>query len=140
MSPDYTDYKQFPSIKSHPWETVFPEETPALVLDLISKMLVYTPTEVLSLFKLNKYHSPGISVFYLLPSVLTSSLTNSELQLYPICHLYLTSLMKVLSMMIFVYTFLEIQFAQSSGLLEKLIPHGFDFKTVPPPVDKNRES
>jgi len=112
MSPDYTDYKQFPSIKSHPWETVFPEETPALVLDLISKMLVYTPTErILPL---------TVCAHELFDELRTSTLSD----LPPL----------------FNFSYEEIQFAQSSGLLEKLIPHGFDFKTVPPPVDKNRES
>jgi len=45
MSKDYGDYKQFPSIKPHPWEKVFPEDTSPLMIDLVSKMLVYPPTE-----------------------------------------------------------------------------------------------
>jgi len=44
MSPEYSDYKQFPSIKARPWKEVFLEDTPALMLDLVSKMLVYPPT------------------------------------------------------------------------------------------------
>jgi len=44
MNPDYKDYKQFPSIKPHPWHKLFPSDTSLDALDLISKMLVYTPT------------------------------------------------------------------------------------------------
>jgi len=45
MSREYGDYKQFPSIKPHPWEKVFPEDTSPVMIDLVSKMLVYPPTE-----------------------------------------------------------------------------------------------
>jgi len=44
MNPDYRDYNKFPSIKRHPWEKLFPSDTPATVIDLISKMLRYTPS------------------------------------------------------------------------------------------------
>lgn len=44
MNPEYKDYKQFPSIQPHPWNRVFSEDTPELAMDLVSKMLVYTPT------------------------------------------------------------------------------------------------
>jgi len=44
MNPDYRDYNKFPSIKKHPWEKLFPADTSAPVLDLISKMLRYTPS------------------------------------------------------------------------------------------------
>jgi len=44
MNPDYKDINQFPSIKKHPWEKLFPRDTPVSVIDLISKMLRYTPT------------------------------------------------------------------------------------------------
>jgi len=44
MNPDYRDYHKFPSIKRHPWEKIFPAETPANAIDLIAKMLRYTPT------------------------------------------------------------------------------------------------
>lgn len=44
MNKEYQDYKQFPSIKPHPWSKVFPPLTPPLALDVLSKMLVYTPT------------------------------------------------------------------------------------------------
>jgi len=43
MNRDYKDYKQFPSIKPHPWHKLFPVETAPDALDLMSKMLVYTP-------------------------------------------------------------------------------------------------
>jgi len=43
MNRDYKDYKQFPSIKPHPWHKLFPSETPADALDLMTQMLVYTP-------------------------------------------------------------------------------------------------
>lgn len=44
MNPEYKEYKQFPSIQPHPWNRVFADDTPALAIDLVSKMLVYTPT------------------------------------------------------------------------------------------------
>ncbi len=44
MNCNYRDYKQFPSIKPHPWSKVFPSTTLALAVDAISRMLVYTPT------------------------------------------------------------------------------------------------
>jgi len=44
MNPDYRDYNKFPSIKRHPWDKLFPSDTPAAVIDLISKMLRYTPS------------------------------------------------------------------------------------------------
>jgi len=43
MNRDYKDYKQFPSIRPHPWYKLFPAETPKEAMDLMSKMLVYTP-------------------------------------------------------------------------------------------------
>jgi serine/threonine protein kinase len=45
MNREYQDYKQFPSIKPHPWSKVFPPLTPQLALDVLAKMLVYTPTQ-----------------------------------------------------------------------------------------------
>jgi len=43
MNRDYKDNKQFPSIKPHPWHKYFLPETPESALDLMAKMLVYTP-------------------------------------------------------------------------------------------------
>jgi len=43
MNREYRDYKQFPSIKPHPWYKLFPSDTPREAMDLMSKMLVYTP-------------------------------------------------------------------------------------------------
>jgi len=45
MNKEYQDYKQFPSIKPHPWAKVFPPLTPPLALDLLARMLVYTPPQ-----------------------------------------------------------------------------------------------
>ena len=45
MNREYQDYKQFPSIKPHPWNKVFPPLTPQLALDVLAHMLVYTPTQ-----------------------------------------------------------------------------------------------
>uniref|UniRef100_A0A6B2LJD0 Protein kinase domain-containing protein n=1 Tax=Arcella intermedia TaxID=1963864 RepID=A0A6B2LJD0_9EUKA len=39
------DYKEFPLIPSHPWEEIFPTGTPTDAMDVISKMLVYVPTQ-----------------------------------------------------------------------------------------------
>lgn len=44
MNPNYTEFK-FPQIKAHPWKKVFRSRTPADAIDLISKVLVYDPTE-----------------------------------------------------------------------------------------------
>jgi glycogen synthase kinase 3 beta len=38
------EFKPFPSIQPHPWNKLFPSQTPSELLDLISKMLVYTPS------------------------------------------------------------------------------------------------
>jgi len=42
MNPNYTEFK-FPQIKQHPWSKVFRSRTPPEAIDLISKVLVYTP-------------------------------------------------------------------------------------------------
>lgn len=44
MNPNYTEFK-FPQIKAHPWTRVFSKRMPADAVDLISKLLVYSPTE-----------------------------------------------------------------------------------------------
>lgn len=43
MNQTYTDYK-FPQIKGHPWPKVFKSRTPPDAIDLVSKLLRYTPT------------------------------------------------------------------------------------------------
>lgn len=42
MNPSYTDYK-FPQIKAHPWHKVFPKRTPPEAVDLVSRLLQYSP-------------------------------------------------------------------------------------------------
>jgi glycogen synthase kinase 3 beta len=77
MNPDYRDYNKFPLIKRHPWEKLFPSDTPSHVLDLIAKMLRYTPTHrILPLESLchpffdslrqehNIPSSPNISIYF----------------------------------------------------------------------------
>jgi len=44
MNRDYKDNKQFPSIKPHPWDKIFLPDTPGSAIDLMSMMLVYTPS------------------------------------------------------------------------------------------------
>jgi len=44
MNPDYDDYKKFPVIKAKAWVNIFPSCQP-VVIDLISKMLLYSPNE-----------------------------------------------------------------------------------------------
>jgi len=44
MNPEYEDYKKFPVIKAKQWATVFPNN-PAVVVDLVSKMLLYSPND-----------------------------------------------------------------------------------------------
>eukprot|EP00249_Psilotum_nudum_P008572 c21371_g1_i1 orf=262-1533(-) len=42
MNPSYTDYK-FPQIKAHPWHKVFHKRTPPEAVDLVSRLLQYSP-------------------------------------------------------------------------------------------------
>ncbi|XP_077286061.1 glycogen synthase kinase 3 beta homolog shaggy isoform X2 [Arctopsyche grandis] len=42
MNPNYTEFK-FPQIKSHPWYKVFRSSVPSSALNLITKLLEYTP-------------------------------------------------------------------------------------------------
>lgn len=44
MNPNYTEFK-FPQIKAHPWGKVFRPRTPSEALELVSKLLEYTPTK-----------------------------------------------------------------------------------------------
>ncbi|MCO5606803.1 hypothetical protein L7F22_060994 [Adiantum nelumboides] len=43
MNPNYSDYK-FPQIKAHPWHKVFPKRTPSEAVDLVSRLLQYSPS------------------------------------------------------------------------------------------------
>lgn len=47
MNKNYTEFK-FPSIKPHPWSKIFRAHTPPEAVDLITKMLRYTPTQRIS--------------------------------------------------------------------------------------------
>ena len=49
MNPNYMEYR-FPQIKPHPFNRVFRRGTPAEALDIITKVLDYTPTTRLSAF------------------------------------------------------------------------------------------
>mmetsp|Transcript_30291 Transcript_30291/g.98501 ORF Transcript_30291/g.98501 Transcript_30291/m.98501 type:complete len:419 (+) Transcript_30291:153-1409(+) len=42
MNPSYTDFK-FPQIKAHPWTKVFHKRMPADAIDLVSRLLQYSP-------------------------------------------------------------------------------------------------
>jgi glycogen synthase kinase 3 beta len=44
MNRNYTEFK-FPQIKPHPWHRVFRNRTASDAIDLVSKMLRYSPTE-----------------------------------------------------------------------------------------------
>ncbi|GAX84564.1 hypothetical protein CEUSTIGMA_g11985.t1 [Chlamydomonas eustigma] len=44
MNPNYTEFK-FPQIKAHPWTKVFSKRMPPDAVDLISKLLQYTPSK-----------------------------------------------------------------------------------------------
>jgi serine/threonine protein kinase len=44
MNPSYTEFK-FPQIKSHPWSKVFHKRLSPDALDLIGKLLVYSPEQ-----------------------------------------------------------------------------------------------
>ncbi|XP_043201151.1 glycogen synthase kinase-3 beta-like isoform X1 [Amphibalanus amphitrite] len=43
MNPNYTEFK-FPQIRAHPWQKVFRARTPPEAIDLVSRLLQYTPT------------------------------------------------------------------------------------------------
>ncbi|XP_055389324.1 protein kinase 3-like isoform X2 [Condylostylus longicornis] len=43
MNPNYTEFK-FPQIKSHPWQKVFRIRTPPEAINLVSRLLEYTPS------------------------------------------------------------------------------------------------
>ncbi|XP_057850984.1 shaggy-related protein kinase epsilon [Cryptomeria japonica] len=42
MNPNYTEFK-FPQIKAHPWHKVFHKRTPPEAVDLVSRLLQYSP-------------------------------------------------------------------------------------------------
>ena len=42
MNPNYTEFK-FPQIKAHPWHKVFHKRMPPEVVDLVSRLLQYSP-------------------------------------------------------------------------------------------------
>jgi len=43
MNPNYTEFK-FPQIRAHPWQKVFRSRTPPEAIELVSRLLEYTPT------------------------------------------------------------------------------------------------
>ncbi|XP_016843507.1 glycogen synthase kinase-3 beta isoform X3 [Nasonia vitripennis] len=43
MNPNYTEFK-FPQIKSHPWQKVFRARTPHEAMELVARLLEYTPS------------------------------------------------------------------------------------------------
>jgi len=43
MNPNYTEFK-FPQIRAHPWQKVFRARTPPEAIELVSRLLQYTPT------------------------------------------------------------------------------------------------
>uniref|UniRef100_T1IIH7 Protein kinase domain-containing protein n=1 Tax=Strigamia maritima TaxID=126957 RepID=T1IIH7_STRMM len=47
MNPNYTEFK-FPQIKAHPWQKVFRSRTPQEAIDLVSRLLEYTPSSRVS--------------------------------------------------------------------------------------------
>lgn len=47
MNPNYTEFK-FPQIKSHPWQKVFRVRTPPEAIELVSRLLEYTPSSRIS--------------------------------------------------------------------------------------------
>ncbi|KAH7280429.1 hypothetical protein KP509_37G066900 [Ceratopteris richardii] len=42
MNPNYTDFK-FPQIKAHPWHKIFHKRMPPEAVDLVSRLLQYSP-------------------------------------------------------------------------------------------------
>jgi serine/threonine protein kinase len=43
MNPNYTEFK-FPQIKAHPWHKIFHKRMPAEAVDLVSRLLQYSPS------------------------------------------------------------------------------------------------
>lgn len=43
MNPNYTEFK-FPQIKAHPWHKIFHKRMPPEAVDLVSRLLQYSPT------------------------------------------------------------------------------------------------
>ncbi|GER48852.1 protein kinase superfamily protein, partial [Striga asiatica] len=43
MNPNYSEFK-FPQIKAHPWHKVFHKRIPPEAVDLVSRLLQYSPT------------------------------------------------------------------------------------------------
>lgn len=44
MNRNYSEFK-FPQIKAHPWQKVFRQRTPPDAIELVSKLLEYTPSQ-----------------------------------------------------------------------------------------------
>jgi serine/threonine protein kinase len=42
MNPNYQEFR-FPQIKAHPWHKVFRNRTPPMAIDLVCRLLDYTP-------------------------------------------------------------------------------------------------
>ncbi|GAB2225826.1 hypothetical protein Droror1_Dr00021593 [Drosera rotundifolia] len=42
MNPNYTEFK-FPQFKAHPWHKIFPKRMPPEAVDLVSRLLQYSP-------------------------------------------------------------------------------------------------
>uniref|UniRef100_A0A0A9EUF5 Shaggy-related protein kinase eta n=1 Tax=Arundo donax TaxID=35708 RepID=A0A0A9EUF5_ARUDO len=42
MNPNYTEFK-FPQIKAHPWHKIFHKRMPSEAVDLVSRLLQYSP-------------------------------------------------------------------------------------------------
>ncbi|XP_020581789.1 shaggy-related protein kinase theta-like [Phalaenopsis equestris] len=42
MNPNYTEFK-FPQIKAHPWHKIFQKRMPPDAVDLVSRLLQYSP-------------------------------------------------------------------------------------------------
>jgi len=103
MNPDYKDYKQFPSIKPHPWHKLFPSDTPKEALDLMSKMLIYTPH-----LRIKPMEALTHVFFDELRNAHASASTYKGIKLPPL----------------FDFTNDELTAAHKQGLLEKLLPPG----------------
>jgi len=96
MSPDYKDHKQFPSIRPCSWEKVFSPSIPSLMIEVVSKMLVYPPKQ-------------RIQPFHILAHPLFDELrTSRDANLPPL----------------FDFTESEKSQARAVGLLDKILPEG----------------
>eukprot|EP01125_Pyxidicula_operculata_P018414 TRINITY_DN653_c0_g1_i4.p1 TRINITY_DN653_c0_g1~~TRINITY_DN653_c0_g1_i4.p1 ORF type:complete len:410 (-),score=89.21 TRINITY_DN653_c0_g1_i4:98-1327(-) len=131
MNKAYEERQSFPFFKQRPWQKLFPPDTPKTALDIISKMLVYIPTD-----RVKPLEACAHSFFDPLrsnsgPTSSSSSSTNPTLSTSPpsTSHTSYKQPEKI-----FHFTQEEVSYATKNGFIEKLLPLG---QTTPTKFDAN---